>query len=93
VFDDEPDWQPVGNSDIDCDDDLDTVDSLTLQRFVAELDVRQTQPCPDIGKSAEHVFGDIDCDDDVDPVDALFILRYVAGLPVNLPRGCLVVGP
>ena len=35
--------------DVDCDDDVDSVDSLKILRFVAGLPFGQTEPCPDIG--------------------------------------------
>jgi hypothetical protein len=79
------------HGDVDCDDDVDSVDSLKVLRHVAGLDVAQTEPCPDIGTGVP-IFGDIDCDDDVDSVDSLRILRHVAGLPNNLGPGCGPVG-
>jgi hypothetical protein len=36
--------------DVDCDDDVDSVDALKVLRFVAGLDYAQNDPCPDIGE-------------------------------------------
>ncbi len=71
--------------DIDCDDDVDSVDALGGLRYVAGLSVSQTGPCHAVGGSvtvdgSAETFGDWDCDGDVDAVDALAVLRYVAGL-------------
>lgn len=86
--------------DVDCDGDVTAVDALKDLRFVAALDVSQTQPCTPIGGAvqalaahpAASIMGDMDCDADVSPVDALHILRFVAGLPNNLPEGCPAIG-
>ena len=37
------------SGDVDCDGDVDAVDSLKVLRFVGGLPVGQTEPCPDIG--------------------------------------------
>ena len=78
--------------DVDCDDDVDAVDSLKELRWVAGLSVSQTEPCPDIGSEVASLFGEVDCDDDVDAVDSLKLLRFVAGLSVSQEAGCPVIG-
>ena len=78
--------------DIDCDGDVDSVDSLKTLRFVAGLPFGQTEPCPDVGSEVASIFGDIDCDDDVDSVDSLKLLRFVAGLPFGQIEPCPEVG-
>jgi hypothetical protein len=81
--------------DLDCDDDIDPVDSLGDLRHVAALSpVQQHEPCPDIGApNGDHTQGDLDCDNDVDPVDALADLRHVAGLsPLAQHEPCPDVG-
>lgn len=72
-------------SNVNCDDAVDTVDSLFTLRNVAALPVNQQEPCPDINTTVLlngilYQFGDTDCDGDVDSVDALIILRWIAGL-------------
>jgi hypothetical protein len=66
--------------DVDCDSDVDAVDALKVQQYVAGLSVIQSEPCPDIGSPGATTFGDVDCDGDVDAVDSLGILRDIAGL-------------
>jgi CSLREA domain-containing protein len=49
-----PAAQPAGDppaffADVDCDGDVDAVDSLQVLRFVAALTITQTEPCTDIG--------------------------------------------
>jgi hypothetical protein len=79
--------------DVDCDEDVDSVDSLKILRHVAQLTVNQGPDCPEIASEVPTgLFGDVACDDDVDSVDALFILRYVAFLLVNQPQGCREIG-
>ncbi len=78
--------------DVDCDGDVDAVDSLKTLRFVAGLSVSQTEPCPDIGSGGASLFGDVDCDGDIDAVDSLKILRFVAGLSVSQQPGCDLIG-
>jgi hypothetical protein len=79
--------------DVDCDEDVDSVDALKALRYVAGLSVNQTPPCPAIGSEVNSKFGDVDCNNGVDSVDALRVLRYVALLPNNLPQGCPPIGP
>lgn len=76
---------------VDCDNDIDTVDALGVLRHSAGLPVLQTDVCPAIG-SGQPVFADINCDGAIGPIDALLILRFVAGLPVALPQGCPLIG-
>jgi hypothetical protein len=84
--------------DNDCDDDVDSVDSLKNLRFVAALPVLQEKGCPGFGAEVDvvgaspHLWGDVDCDEDIDSVDALKILRHVASLPVLRPKGCPDIG-
>lgn len=86
---DEP--SPRTQGDVDCDGDVDSVDSLKQLRHVAGLSVSQEPGCPAIG-SGTPTWGDVDCDDDVDSVDALKVLRHVAGLPVQQNEPCTDVG-
>ena len=74
--------------DVDCDGDVDAVDSLKLLRHIVGLSVSQTDPCPEIGSPGAAVFGDVDCDGDVDAVDSLKMLRNIVGLLLILPPGC-----
>lgn len=85
--------------DVQCDNDIDPVDALTLQRHIAALTTSQQPGCPVIGGPAARIsgagsktFGDMNCNAVVDAVDALFILRHVAELPVSLPDGCSPIG-
>jgi hypothetical protein len=78
--------------DVDCDGDVDSVDSLKGLRHVAGLSVSQNEPCPAIGSEVASLFGDVDCDDDVDSVDSLKILRSVAGLSVSQIEPCPDIG-
>ncbi len=81
-----------GQGDVDCDGDVDSVDSLKELRHVAGLSVSQNEPCPEIGSEVASLFGDVDCDDDVDSVDSLKILRSVAGLSVSQIEPCPDIG-
>lgn len=78
--------------DVDCDGDVDSVDSLKELRFVAGLTVSQTEPCPDIGSELTIVFGDLDCGGDVDSVDSLKALLHIAGLSVSQTEPCPDIG-
>ena len=77
--------------DVQCDDDVDSVDALQQLRDVAGLSTFQEDGCPDIG-SAGAIFGDVDCDADVDSVDALKVLRHVAALNVPQTEPCTDIG-
>jgi hypothetical protein len=68
------------------------VDALKELRFVAQLSVSQTEPCPDIGTDVASVWGDVDCSGSVTSVDALKVLRYVAQLPVTQTEPCPDIG-
>ncbi|MCH8815509.1 MAG: S8 family serine peptidase, partial [Chloroflexi bacterium] len=75
----EPPLIPSG--DVDCDDDVDSVDALFVLKFLASM-----------GEPDCIVAGDVDCDTDVDAVDALKIIQHVANIPVTLPLGCPPIG-
>ena len=98
----EPPLPKVAMGDVDCDDDVDSVDALKALRHVASLSVAQTEPCPDVGTALARVsdegaavetMGDVDCDGDVDSVDALKVLRHVASLSVAQTEPCRDLGP
>ena len=78
--------------DIDCQNGVNAVDSLTLLRNSAGLGVTQAEGCPEIGSEVASLFGDVDCDDDVDAVDALKILRSVAAFSVSQNEPCTDIG-
>lgn len=78
--------------DVDCDEDVDSVDALKQLRHVAALSVAQEPGCPGIGSEVASLFGDVDCDDDVDSVDALKVLRHVAALSVAQEEPCADIG-
>jgi hypothetical protein len=80
------------NGNVDCDDDIDTVDALKELRYVAQLPVSQTQPCPLIGTGTGPRWGDVDCNGGVTSVDALKILRFVAELAVQQTEPCPDIG-
>lgn len=77
-----PAWLALNiTGDADCDEDVDTVDSLQVLRKVGALSANNC------------VFaGNVKCDDALDAVDALFILRHVAALPVDIPGTCPQIG-
>jgi parallel beta-helix repeat protein len=69
--------------DTDCDEDIDSVDSLGVLREVAGLSF--------IVKCIAE--GDVQCDGDRDSVDALGIQRHVAALPqISQEKGCRDIG-
>lgn len=72
---------PVAFGDANCDGHVDSLDSLSILDFKANL----SHP----GCLAR---ADVDCSGAVDSLDALDVLRFVAGLPVQLPAGCPPVG-
>jgi hypothetical protein len=78
--------------DVDCNGGVTSVDALKELRFVAQLSVSQTEPCPDIGTDVASVWGDVDCSGSVTSVDALKVLRYVAQLPVTQTEPCPDIG-
>lgn len=77
--------------DVDCDGDVDAVDSLKLLRSVAGLEYEQEPGCVPIG-GEPPLWGDVDCDGDVDTVDALWVQRHIASLPVQQVEPCTDVG-
>ena len=78
--------------DVDCNGVVTSVDALKELRYVAQLSVSQTPPCPFIGSDVASIWGDVDCSGSVTSVDALKILRYVALLTVSQPEGCPEIG-
>jgi CSLREA domain-containing protein len=78
--------------DVDCNGDVTSVDALKELRYVAQLSVSQTEPCPDIGTEVASFWGDVDCSGSVTSVDALKILRYVALLSVSQTEPCPDIG-
>ncbi len=88
---------PLGRQgDVNCNFDVDAVDSLGVLRYVAGLSpLSQQEPCTDIGVPAPwgNLQGDINCDLAVNAVDSLGVLRYVAGLsPLSQQEPCPDVG-
>jgi hypothetical protein len=77
---------------VDCNVAVNSVDSLKVLRFVAQLSVAQEPGCPKIGDQVASSFGDVDCNDAVNSVDALKILRFVALLSVSQEPGCPKIG-
>jgi hypothetical protein len=69
-----------------------SVDSLKVLRYVAQLSVSQNEPCPNIGEEVASLFGDVDCGGGVSSVDALKILRFVALLSVAQTEPCTDIG-
>jgi hypothetical protein len=83
--------------DVDCNGQVNSVDSLKILRYGASLSYSQNNPCPDIGSGTlpnGKKQGDIDCKGIVTSVDALKILRYGATLPYsqNEPPPCPNIG-
>ena len=68
------------------------MDALKELRYVAQLSVSRTPPCPVIGSDVASIWGDVDCSGSVTSVDALKILRYVAALPVAQTEPCWDLG-
>ena len=77
---------------VDCNSSVNSVDSLKVLRFVAQLSVSQELGCPLIGTEVASFWGDVDCSGTVNSVDALKILRYVAQLTVQQAEPCPDVG-
>jgi hypothetical protein len=86
----------VKQGDVNCDNSVNSIDSLLILRHVAGLSVNQNQPCPGIGTvlTLAGVFGDVDCTGVVNSIDALKVLRAAAGLSVqqNEPPPCTDIG-
>ena len=78
--------------DVDCSGGVSSVDALKELRFVAQLNVSQHEPCPDIGDDVASIWGDVDCSGSVTSVDALKILRHVAELTVAQSEPCADIG-
>ncbi|HEY5624967.1 MAG TPA: hypothetical protein VIT93_00610, partial [Dehalococcoidia bacterium] len=88
-------------ADIDCNSDVNTVDSLKVLRADAGLSVSQDASCPapstDLnvqwdGQSTNEKWGDADCSGSLDPVDYLKILRFDAGLFYIQQEPCPDIG-
>jgi len=84
--------EPNAKGNVDCDGDIDALDALKELRYVAQLPVSQTPPCPLIGTDVASVWGDVDCSGGVTSVDALKILRFLAQLPVSQTEPCPDIG-
>jgi hypothetical protein len=84
-----------GGGNVDCNDAVNSVDSLKVLRHNAALTVSQEEPCQDIGLALAitGIMGDVDCTGGVSAVDSLKILRAVAGLSVSQQPGCPPVVP
>ena len=81
--------------DVDCNLQVNAVDSLKILRHDAGLSVAQEEPCPDIATvlpGLELLMGDVNCDGAVTPVDSLLILRFDANLSVNQTEPCIDIG-
>ncbi len=78
--------------DADCNNVVNSVDSLKVLRYVAQLSVAQGPDCPLIGAEVASFFGDVDCSGAVNSVDALKILRFVAQLSVAQTEPCPNIG-
>jgi hypothetical protein len=79
----------LSQGDIDCSDEVNSVDALKVLRFAAGLGVVQTEPCPDPPSVvAGYAFGDVDCGGQINSVDALKILRHNAALAVAQTEPC-----
>ncbi len=78
--------------DVDCNGTANSVDSLKVLRFVANLSVAQEEGCPAVGSQVASFFGDVDCSNAVNSVDALKILRFVANLSVSQDEPCANIG-
>lgn len=80
----------AGTGNADCNQAINSVDSLKLLRFNAGLSATQSEPCKDIGQTIGSGFkqGDADCTGTINAVDSLKVLRAVAGLSVSQQPGC-----
>jgi hypothetical protein len=88
-------------ADIDCDSDINPVDSLKMLRADAGLSVAQDADCPDPGTAMDVIWdglttnekwGDADCSGALDPVDSLKVLRFDAGLFYIQQEPCPDIG-
>jgi hypothetical protein len=87
-----PPGATLRQGDVDCDGQVNSIDSLKVLRFGAGLSVTQTEPCPDIGTVVTQVIGDVDCSGGVNSIDALKILRHAAGLGNTQTEPCTDIG-
>jgi titin len=83
---------PVKQGDVDCESNVNSVDSLKILRNAASLGYTQTEPCPDIGTVTSQVIGDVDCDGLVNSIDSLKVLRYAASLGYTQNEPCTDIG-
>ncbi len=88
-------------ADLDCDSDVNPVDSLKMLRADAGLSVPQNASCPAPGTSLDVIWdtqstnekwGDADCSGSLDPVDSLKVLRFDAGLFYIQQEPCPDIG-
>ena len=88
-------------ADIDCNSDVNPVDSLKVLRADAVLSVSQDANCPapstDLnvqwdGQSTNEKWGDADCSNSLNPVDSLKVLRFDAGLFYIQQEPCPDIG-
>jgi hypothetical protein len=82
---------PTGAGDVDCDQTVNSIDSLKILRHGASLSVPQNEPCPDLNTDSGNggrLQGDVDCNETVNSVDALKVLRAVASLFVPQEPDC-----
>ncbi len=88
-------------ADIDCDNNVNPVDSLKILRADAGLSVSQSANCPtpggDLnvqwgGLSTNEKWADADCSGGLDPADSLKILRFDAGLFYIQQEPCPDIG-
>ena len=89
-----PTATPAGliQGNVDCNASVNSVDSLKILRFVAQLTVGQESGCPLIGAVVALFWGDVDCSGTVNSVDSLKILRHVAQLSVAQSEPCPDIG-
>ena len=83
----------AGTGNADCNQAINSVDSLKILRYAAGLSVVQSDPCKDVGEVIGSGFkqADADCNGAINSVDALKVLRAVAGLSVSQSVGCTPV--
>jgi hypothetical protein len=87
--------------DINCDDQLNNVDTLAILRSRMNFPGYPEGVCwtrlTDVGHTVmidgtPRVWGDVDCSEAVNAVDALKVMRHVAGLPVAQNEPCPDLG-
>jgi hypothetical protein len=88
-------------ADIDCNFDVNPVDSLKMLRADAGLSVSQDADCPLPGTDLDIIWdslttndkwGDADCSGSLNPVDSLKVLRFDAGLFYIQQEPCPDIG-